>query len=246
MKRMLAAGAPDIYQIGKAFRGGESGRNHNLEFTLIEWYRRGFSMHALMDEVEALLDRLLGRARLGRRERIRYRDAVDREVGLDPLAAPLPALAGAARDRVGPLPEGVQDDRDALLDLLMAVAVGPKLGRNGLTFIFGYPASQAALARVAADGTAARFEAYLDGLELCNGFEELGDPAEQRRRFERDGQLRVTRGLPSVAPDERLLAALASGLPDCAGVALGFDRVLMLAAGASAISSVLTFPTEMA
>jgi lysyl-tRNA synthetase class 2 len=246
MKRMLAAGAPDIYQIGKAFRGGELGRNHNLEFTLIEWYRRGFSMATLMDEVEALLERLLGRARLGRAERIRYGDAVHRELGVDPLAAPVAALAAVARSRVGPLPDGVMDDRDALLDLLMAVAVGPKLGREGLTFVFGYPASQAALARLAADGTAARFEAYLDGLELCNGFEELGDPAEQRRRFDVDGQLRATRGLPSVAPDAPLLAALAAGLPDCAGVALGFDRVLMLAAGASDIRSVLTFPTETA
>ena len=199
-----------------------------------------------LDEVEALLERLLGGARLGRRERVRYRDAVEREVGLDPLAAPLSALAVAARDRVGPLPEGVTDDRDALLDLLMAVAVGPKLGRDGLTFIFGYPASQAALARVTTDGTAARFEAYLDGLELCNGFEELADSAEQRRRFDADRQLRATRGLASVAPDERLLAALAAGLPPCAGVALGFDRVLMLAAGASDISSVLAFPTELA
>jgi lysyl-tRNA synthetase class 2 len=246
MKRLLAAGAPDIYQIGKAFRGGERGRNHNVEFTLIEWYRRGFSMNALMDEVESLLERLLGGARLGRRGRVSYRDAVHRELGLDPLAAPLAALAAAARECAGPLPEGVADDRDALLDLLMAVAVGPKLGRDGLTFIFGYPASQAALARVAPDGTAARFEAYLDGLELCNGFEELADPAEQRRRFEADRQLRASRGLPSVAPDERLLAALAAGLPQCAGVALGFDRVLMLAARASDISSVLAFPTEMA
>jgi elongation factor P--(R)-beta-lysine ligase len=246
MKRMLAAGAPDIYQIGKAFRGGEHGRNHNLEFTLIEWYRRGFSMHALMDEVESLLERLLGRARLGRRERVRYRDAVHRELGIDPLSAPLPTLAAAARDRVGLLPEGVTVDRDLLLDLLMAVAVGPKLGGDGLTFVYAYPASQAALARVATDGTAARFEAYLDGLELCNGFEELGDPAEQQRRFEADREIRALRGRPSVAPDQRLLAALAAGLPDCAGVALGFDRVLMLAAHASDISSVLTFPTEMA
>jgi elongation factor P--(R)-beta-lysine ligase len=246
MKRMLAAGAPDIYQIGKAFRAGECGRHHNVEFTLVEWYRRGVRMDLLMDEVESLLERLLGRERLGRCVRVRYSDAMNRELAFDPLAAPLATLAAATRDRVGPLPEGVADDRDALLDLLMAVAVGPKLGRNGLTFVFGYPASQAALARLASDGTAARFEAYLDGLELCNGFEELGDPAEQRRRFEADCQLRVARGRPRVAADERLLAALSAGLPDCAGVALGFDRVLMLAARASELSSVLTFPTELA
>jgi lysyl-tRNA synthetase class 2 len=246
MKRLLAAGSGDIFQVCHVVRGAEHGRLHNPEFTLIEWYRVGFSLAALMDEVEALVRLLLGPAAAHRAgERISYRDAFLRELGLDPLGAPDEALEKAARP-LGLVGAGA--DRDAWLELLMGAAVGPRLGRNALTFIHGYPASQAALARLDPHDprTARRFELYCDGIELANGFHELAAATEQRARFERDNAERRRRGLASGPIDERLLAALASGLPDCAGVALGFDRTLMLATGASRIEEVLAFPTARA
>jgi elongation factor P--(R)-beta-lysine ligase len=246
MKRLLAAGCPDLYQICKVFRDGESGRLHNPEFTMLEWYRRGFDQHALMDEVEALLGRLLvGRLALPA-ERITYRDAFRRALGADPFAAPLEELSALAAGRAGSA--GASDDRDTILDLLMGVVVGPALGRDRLTFVHDYPASQAALARLL-PGTppvAARFEAYVGGLELCNGFHELADAAEQRRRFEADRAARAARALPLPPVDERLLAALAAGLPDCAGVAVGLDRVLMIATACGSIREVLTFAVDEA
>jgi elongation factor P--(R)-beta-lysine ligase len=246
MKRLLAAGCPDLYQICKVFRDGESGRLHNPEFTMLEWYRRGFDQHALMDEVEALLGTLLvGRLALTA-ERITYRDAFRRVLGADPLTAPLEELSALAAARAGAA--GAGGDRDTVLDLLMGAVVGPALGRDRLTFVHDYPASQAALARLL-PGTppvAARFEAYVGGLELCNGFHELADAAEQRRRFEADRASRAARALPLPPVDERLLAALAAGLPDCAGVAVGLDRVLMLATACSSVREVLTFAVDEA
>jgi elongation factor P--(R)-beta-lysine ligase len=246
MKRLLAAGSPDLYQICKVFRDEESGRLHNPEFTMLEWYRRGCDHLTLMDEVESLLGELLvGRLALPA-ERLSYREAFGRALGVDPLEAPLAVLGALAEQRAGAT--GVGDDRDTLLDLLMGAVVGPTLGRERLTFVHAYPASQAALARLlpGTPPTAARFEAYAFGLELCNGFHELADGAEQRRRFEADRAQRAARGLPVPPIDERLLAALAAGLPDCAGVAVGLDRVLMLATGCSAIAEVLTFAVDEA
>ena len=246
MKRLLAAGSGDIFQVCHVVRGAESGRLHNPEFTLIEWYRVGFSLAALMDEVEVLVRLLLGPAAAERAaERISYRDAFLRELRLDPLSAPDEALEEAVRP-LGFVGDGA--DRDAWLELLMAAEVGPRLGRNALTFIHGYPASQAALARLDPDDprTARRFELYCDGIELANGFHELAGATEQRARFERDNAERRRLGLPAGPIDERLLAALESGLPDCAGVALGFDRTLMLATGAPHIDEVLAFPTARA
>lgn len=252
MKRLLCAGAPDIYQIGRAFRDAERGRHHNPEFTLIEWYRHGFDATRLMADVERLLAALLGRDRLGTVERIDYGALIERETGLNPHTAATVALEAVARDRVGAVALGPDTDRDTWLDLLMGAVIGPSLGADHLVFVHGYPASQAALARLVPGRTpglppvAARFEAYLAGMELCNGFDELADPAEQRARFAADAATRAARGLPPREPDERLLAALASGLPRCAGVALGFDRVLMLATGAAAIEEVIAFPIEHA
>jgi lysyl-tRNA synthetase class 2 len=246
MKRLLAAGSGDIYQICHVVRALERGRLHNAEFTLIEWYRLGFCLEALMEEVEALVRVLLGaRAPSLPGERLSYARAFERELGLDPFGAPLEALARAA------LAAGIAtpaSDRDELLDALMATRVGPALGRATLTFVHGYPSSQAALARLdPGDARAAqRFELYCEGIELANGFHELADAAEQRARFERDIVERRRRALPAAAADERLLAALEAGLPDCCGVALGFDRTLMLAAGAQRIEEVLSFPTERA
>lgn len=246
MKRLLASGSGDIYQVCRVVRGAESGRLHNPEFTLIEWYRIGFSMEKLMDEVEELVRSLLGPVSATRRsERISYRDAFLRELGLDPLCASDAELADCAR-RFGFA--HAHADRDTWLELLMGARVGPALGRDALAFVHSYPASQGALARLDPHDPriARRFELYFDGIELANGFQELANAAEQRARFERDNTRRRQLGLPVRPLDERLLDALESGLPECAGVALGFDRTLMLATGASHIDEVLAFPTARA
>lgn len=246
MKRLLAAQLGDIYQICHVVRGNERGRLHNPEFTLIEWYRVGFPLAALMDEVEALVRVLLGPAHRARRsERLTYREAFVRELALEPFSAPDAALLEAAR-RLGLESGGA--NRDELLEFLMGVGIGPRLGRGGLTFIHGYPATQAALARLDPEDprAALRFELYCEGIELANGFHELQSAVEQRARFERDNAERRRTGQPLQPPDERLLAALESGLPDCSGVALGLDRTLMLALGATHIDEVLAFPTGRA
>jgi len=254
MKRLLAAGLGPIYQLGRAFRDGEAGRLHNPEFTMLEWYRPGFDHHHLMDEVEELVRGVLGAERAGGAafERRTYRDAFQRFAGVDPLTDPVARLAEAASEAAGGasrLPD-LGDDRDAWLDLLMVSAVQKELGRERPTFVYDFPASQAALARVRSipgePPVAERFELFIDGMELANGFHELTDASEQRRRFERDVALRRQCALPEVPIDERLLAALDAGLPDCAGVALGFDRLVMVAAGARDISQVIAFPVDRA
>jgi lysyl-tRNA synthetase class 2 len=246
MKRLLAAGVGDIYQICHVARTLERGRLHNAEFTLIEWYRLGLSLQALMSEVEALMRELLGAAGASRPGvRVSYREAFLQELALDPFTAPHEELMERARQAGF---EGPAGDRDELLELLMGTVVGPRLGQGALTFVHGYPASQAALARLDPHDprAAQRFELYCDGIELANGFHELTSAPEQRSRFERDIAQRRRLGLPGAAVDERLLAALESGLPDCCGVALGFDRALMIAAGAQRLDAVLPFPTERA
>jgi elongation factor P--(R)-beta-lysine ligase len=248
MKRLLAAGCGDIFQVCHVVRSLEQGRLHNPEFTLIEWYRLNFSLAELMDEVESLVRALLGAHGSTRQsERLSYRDAFLRELDLDPLTASPAALAQVAAPLNLSLPSADME-RDAWLELLMGAIVGPRLGRNALTFVHSYPASQAALARLdGADARVAeRFELYADGIELANGFHELAAADEQRARFAQDNAARRRLGLAVHAPDERLLGALAAGLPDCAGVALGFERVLMLATGAAHIDEVLAFPTARA
>lgn len=246
MKRLLAGGMGDIYQICHVVRALERGRLHNAEFTLIEWYRSGFSLDALMSEVEALVRDLLGRPRASlASERVSYREAFLSALALDPFTAPVAQIAQHAR-RVGF--GGETTDRDELLELLMGTVVGPRLGEGRLTFVYGYPASQAALARLDPEDprAAQRFELYCEGIELANGFHELASAREQRERFEHDVAERRRRGLAETAIDRHLLAALEAGLPDCCGVALGFDRTLMLAAGADRIEAVLPFPIERA
>ncbi len=247
MKRLLAAGSGDIYQIGKVFRDEEYGRWHNPEFTLIEWYRLGFDDAALMTEVEALLGSVLSPyRRLEPAERLSYSDALLRHAGVDAGRASGGDLLAAARTH------GVdcraELDRDATLDLLMALVVGPRLGLERPCFICDYPASQAALARVkpGLPAVAARFELYLDGIELANGFHELADAAEQRARFVEDLNVRRARGQPLPPLDEHLLEALAAGLPDCAGVALGFDRLAALAVRAPRLDSAMAFGADNA
>jgi lysyl-tRNA synthetase class 2 len=246
MKRLLAAGSGDIFQICHVARGLERGRLHNAEFTLIEWYRIGYSLDRLMNEVDVLVRQLLGDVAFTfSSERITYQAAFLRELQLDPLTASRDELAAAAA-KIGL--SGTDHQRDELLGLLMGVVVGPRLGQNSLTFVHDYPATQAALARLNPHDprTAWRFELYCKGVELANGFHELASAAEQRTRFERDNEERRRLGMPTYPIDERLLAALESGLPECAGVALGFDRTLMLAAGAAHIDDVLAFPTDRA
>lgn len=246
MKRLLAAGSGDIYFLGHVYRGAERGRLHNPEFTLVEWYRRGATLASLMREVADLVERLCGRN--FEVEYLAYRTAFARETGFDALDAPLATLAHAASELGLGASEVAASSRDELLELIMGARVGPRLGAGKLTFIHGYPATQAALARLdpADPRVALRFELYADGIELANGFDELADAAEQRARFEADLRERARRGLPQGPIDERLLAALAAGLPACAGVAVGFDRVLMIAAGATRIDSVLPFTLERA
>ena len=260
MKRLLAAGSGDIYQICHVARGLERGRHHNAEFTLIEWYRNGFTLEQLMHEVDGLARAVLGPVALSfASQYVTYRDAFMSALGVDPLAAPLSELQSAALDLGFTLSSTrsaanaqraalADSDRDELLDFLMAAHIGARLGRKALTFIHRYPASQAALARLdpADPRTALRFELYCEGIELANGFHELASASEQRARFEHDLAERKRRALPAPGLDERLLAALAHGLPDCAGVALGFDRLLMLATGATHLDEVLPFTTDRA
>ncbi len=249
MKRLLAAGSGAIYQICKAFRDGEAGCSHNPEFTILEWYRPGFDHFRLMDEIDQLLAAVLGTPAA---ERSTYSQVFVRHLDVDPHRAPIDALRRTAEacgiDLAGAGPE----DRDGWLQLLMSHAVEPELGRGRPSFVYDFPASQAALARVRPPAAAAevalaeRFEVYAGGVELANGFHELTDAVEQRRRFTLDLERRRRAGLEAVPIDERLLAALDAGLPDCAGVALGIDRLLMLVAGADDLRQVISFPIDRA
>ncbi len=237
MKRLLAAGSGPIYQLAHAFRDGEVGRRHAVEFTMLEWYRPGFDHHALMDEVEALVQGLLPAAAGAPFDRVSYRELFVECARIDPFTATLPELRAACLalgvDVPGSFDEGTVDDA---LDLVLVNHIEPMLGRERPLFVHGYPPSQAALARVsaAADGepaTAERFELYFRGVELANGYHELVDAEEQRRRFEQANRDRSAAGRAALPLDEALLDALDAGLPACAGVALGFDRLLMLALG---------------
>jgi lysyl-tRNA synthetase class 2 len=247
MKRLLAAGSGDIYQICKVFRDAERGRWHNPEFTMIEWYRLGFDDAALMEEVEMLVGQLLAPTRkLRAAERLSYSAALQRHAGVDAFSSSDEELLDAAL-RFG-IACDTELDRDARLDLLMGLIVGPRLGHENPCFICDYPASQAALARLkpGLPRVAARFELYLDGLELANGFHELVQPEEQRARFNQDLVKRRARGQLQPPLDENLLAALENGMPDCAGVALGFDRLVAIAVGADRLAGAMSFGIENA
>ena len=245
MKRLLAAGSGPIYQICKVFRDGEAGRYHNPEFSLLEWYRPQYDHHRLMDEMEALLQSLLPAPRPV--TRLSYQELFQRYLGIDPHGATCTSLRRLAGQ------QGIAGDlqltgKDPWLDLLLSHCIEPELSDAGLVFVYDYPASQAALARITPGEPplAARFELYLDGVELANGFHELADAGEQRQRFQLDLEKRRRAGGVLPPLDERLLAALQSGLPDCSGVALGIDRLLMQITGAEHIDQVLAFPLERA
>lgn len=239
MKRLLAAGSGSIYQLGKAFRQEEWGRLHNPEFTLLEWYRLDFDHHALMNEVDELLQTLL---QTPSAERYSYGEAFEDILGINPHEADEKALEDCAKRQEGIQIDG-QLNRDGWLHLLMSHCLEPKLGEVRPVFIYDFPASQASLARIrpGKPPLASRFEVYYRGMELGNGFHELQSAAEQRARFLRDLENRREQGLPAVPLDERLLAALDQGLPDCAGIAIGVDRLVMQALGCQRIEEVLSF-----
>lgn len=241
MKRLLAAGSGCIYQIGKAFRNEENGRYHNPEFTMLEWYRVGFDHHQLMDEMDALLQQVL---RCSAAERMTYQQAFLNQLNVCPLEASMAELKRVAASLgLSDIAEPEQD-RDTLLQLLFSVGVEEKIGQSVPAFVYDFPASQAALAKINREDArvADRFEVYFQGIELANGFHELDNPKEQLLRFEQDNHKRVAMGLKAQPIDYHLIAALESGLPECAGVALGIDRLIMLALGCDHIDQVTAFP----
>jgi len=250
MKRLLAAGMGDVYQLCKVVRGDERSRLHNPEFTMLEWYRVGFDIAGLIGEVAALLDALVTRVGGAARalRQVSYREVFQTSLQIDPLEASTDELAKLAVTH-GLAGHGVtQLSRDELLDFLMGAKIGPTLGRGEWLALTHYPASQAALAQLdpADPRVALRFEIYADGIELANGFQELADAGEQRARFMADNAARCAQGLPEMPIDEPLLAALEAGLPACSGVALGFDRAMMVAVGAKRIDEVVSFTIENA
>ena len=243
LKRLIAAGVGDCYELGRVFRDGEAGARHNPEFTMLEWYRVGWDHRALMIETAELVSTalaLVGRAASYRE--IRYVDLYRERLGIDPVSASDYDLRRAMGE-VQIDSEGLS--RDDWLDLLMTHRLQPAFPRDQLLAVYDYPASQCALARLRTDAgsdpVAERFELYLGPLELANGYHELADPVEQGARFDRDCRVREHRGQVAPPRDERLLAALAAGLPDCAGVALGVDRLLMAMLGTDRIADVMAF-----
>lgn len=242
MKRLLAAGSGPIWQICKVFRNGETGRKHNPEFSMLEWYRPGFDHHALMDEVDDLVRQALGSSPA---RRVLYSQVFAEQLGVDLYRCETAELAALGRDRCGFVGDM---DRDGWLNLLFSHCIEPQFIEP--TMVYGFPASQAALARVVeGDDTqpcAARFELFIEGIELANGYYELTDAAEQSRRFSSDQHQREALGRTALPVDDRLVGALLHGLPDCAGVALGVDRLVMLALAARSIDEVLAFPLRRA
>lgn len=238
MKRLLAAGSGSIFQICHAFRRGEAGRLHQPEFTLLEWYRVDYDYQRLMDEMELLITTLsLSQCQFSR---ISYRQLFVQTLELDIDEIKLPHL----RRRSAELVPGCSSEDlefDQCLDLLMGMVIAPQL--QGYQFVYDYPVSQAALARVSADDArvAERFELFFNGIELANGYSELTDASQQRARFQRDNEIRNSRNLPVYEIDESLLAALEAGLPQCAGVALGLDRLLMVLLDLDSIEKVVSF-----
>lgn len=250
MKRLLAAGCGSIYQICKAFRNGESGRFHNPEFTLLEWYRSGFDLFQLMAEIDQLINAVLSPYGLLQKTRtVSYQAVFEHYTGLNPLVFSLSDYSDYAEQNGMPEATSICADSHALwLDFIFSHRVQPNLGDQGLCMVYGFPACQSSLARINADNPAVtdRVEIFIQGVELGNGFYELTDAEEQERRFDREIDFRQRNGLPKADKDQRLLDALASGLPDCAGMAIGLDRLLMIQAGVGSINQVLAFPVDRA
>ena len=243
MKRLLAAGSGPIFQIGKVFRNEEAGNRHNPEFTMLEWYRPHFDMYRLINEVDDLLQQIL---ECPPAESMSYQFAFQQYVGLDPLSADLSELVEKAEKHQ--LMGAENESRDTLLQFLFSTVVEPQIGQEAPVVVYHFPASQAALAQISSEDlrVAERFEFYYKGLELANGFHELSDAREQLRRFQQDNLQREKMGLPVRAIDTRLLAALQAGIPNCSGVALGVDRLLMIAMSTESIREVISFAIDNA
>lgn len=245
MKRLLCAGSGAIYQITKSFRNEEAGRYHNPEFTMLEWYRPGFDDRQLMVEVDELLQHILETAPA---EVMSYQQAFERVLGFNPHEISMASLKQQCAERGFASIAEIEDDTDTLLQLLFSECIESEIGQHVPCLVHSFPATQAALARIDPDNpmVAKRFEAYFRGVELANGFHELADPVEQGERFECDNEKRSKMGLNKVPIDKRFLAALKQGLPDCAGVALGVDRLIMLALNKQHIREVVAFNVDNA
>jgi len=247
MKRLLAAGSGPIYQICKVFRNGEAGRLHNPEFTMLEWYRPGFDHHQLMEEVTQLVNSLLPEPRAV--QRMSYAEVFDKWLKINPHDISIKELQDCAiKHGIESAQQLDMPNRDSWLDLLLTHIIEPELGKDTLFFLYDYPASQASLAkiRVGTPAIAERFELYLDGVELANGFHELTHAAIQRKRFEKDLEQRSREGLKKMPIDGALICALNSGIPDCAGIAIGIDRLLMIISSTKQIKETLCFAMDRA
>ncbi len=245
MKRLLAAGMGSIYQICPAFRNEEVGREHNPEFTLLEWYRVDFTHHDLMHEIDDMLQKIL---RMPPAMHLSYRECFIEFCGIDIfLAKPHQLLAVCEKLGLSFSSALEANDADTLMQIIMQAAIEPKLGFDAPTFVVDYPKSQAALARLNADGkTAARFELYINGVEIANGYYECLDPIEQANRFAGDNQKRAQLGKPSVNVDTYLLEAMQQGLPKCAGVAMGLERLMMIAGEQKSLQQCMSFAIDRA
>ena len=265
MKRLMAAGADAIYQLGKAFRSAEFGHRHNPEFTMVEWYRRGDDLATLMDFTESLVKQVLLAGQKFHQpnrttptqsvvseckafERLSYSDAFLRETGCCVLTCPISDIHSISDRRGLTPPPGLSiDDRDGWLNFLLAELIEPTLGRDCPTFLTNYPSSQAAMAKLTPDGvTAERFELYIHGIELCNGYDELTDVEIFRARIQEQSHMRTAAGLRPLPLTSRLLSAMESGFPSCCGNALGVDRLIMIALGKSNLAEVISFPFDIA
>jgi len=242
MKRLLALGMKDIYQLSHVYREGELGPLHNPEFTMVEWYRLGIDLLQMIEETEDFIRLFLGELPT---ERITYRQALIKYAGLDYVPATPDEINECARSHGLILSQEAKLwDKDTLLQALMSFVVEPHLGKNTLCTIYQFPATQAALAKTATinnETTASRFEIYYKGIELANGYHELTNAAEQRRRFNESNQKRALLGKEQLKIDENLLSALEKGLPDCCGVAVGFDRLMLLRLGKKTLAEILPF-----
>ncbi|RDH42495.1 elongation factor P--(R)-beta-lysine ligase [Zooshikella ganghwensis] len=245
MKRLLVAGSGDIYQVCKVFRNGEAGGRHNPEFSMLEWYRVGLDHHQLMDDVTGMLSHVCDFTEL---RRVSYQQLFEEHLGINPHRTATQQLIKLVKEKVDSELSGLE--RNALLELLFTHLIEPSLGWSAEgklagVYVYDFPASMAALSRVQLDTegqqVASRFELFIDGVELANGYNELADAIEQEKRFKHDKAKRQELGFEVNPIDEHLLSALRVGLPDCAGVALGVDRLLMLLAGTHAIADVLAF-----
>lgn len=243
MKRLLASGSGSIYQVAKAFRQEEKGARHNIEFTLLEWYRPSYSLDQLMTELERLIQTILD---CGPISRLSYREIFQQHLQIDPHEITLQELQELASTEIDLSGSGLS--KTDYLQLLLSANIEPKL--PPFCMIYDYPSEQAALATLEADAqgmvVAKRFELFGQGMELANGYFELSDVAEQRVRFEADNAIRKEKGLRTHNLDEKLIAALESGLPNCSGVAVGVDRLLMLLVDAKHIREVISFDSERA